>query len=119
MNTATASATPLPDLLKALQRELPSSVAELRAQRGFDGDGDPILTVWAIIKDAEFNRELTKMLKLKIFEALMDKGDWTWVLASVRTVLEQADLDRTEDSDDPEFIEWTEAPAPKRAGGKR
>ncbi len=103
------------DLLKGLKRKLPAAVAELRSERGFDADGDPIITVWAIIKDDQFNRDLTRALKRDIFEALMDKGDWTWVLVSVRTVLEQADLDRAQDSDDPELIEWTEAPAPKGA----
>ncbi len=110
-----AVATPLSDLLQALKRELPSSVVELRTAPGTDADGEPILWAWAIIENDQFEYERNKEIKQKVFEALMDKGDWTWVVASVRTVTGQADLDRTEDSDDPEFIEWTEAPAPKGA----
>jgi hypothetical protein len=110
---------PLPELIKELKDRLPPYVVDVRTERGTDAGGEPILWAWAIVRNSQYEYERNKDIKQQIFEALMDKGDWTWVVASARTATEQADLDRTADSDDPEFIEWTEAPAPKRARGKR
>ena len=92
----------LPELLQSLRRKLPASVKELRADEGVDASGDPVLWVWPIVEDKHFNAKLTQELDDDIFEALMGKGPWNWVLVSPRTVTDQLDLDRDEGAEEVE-----------------